>query len=319
MRKRDKEAREPYNQRINQKYYTSSKFWQQSAGASAVAGLKMGTRQMLGLIMAEVWFELRTQLPKTLEQLKINFSLDTFLENIQKTLQGIWQRIQLRFKDFLTNFKDGTFAGILGEATNTLFNVFATTQKMAIKIIRELWGNLVKVVKLLTFNPERLSPVELCKAVTSILSVGVATVVGTMIYTQLLPFFSFPFGGELAAFVSALVTGLVTLGLNYFLLHSKIANKLWAFIESIMPQDGTVEKFKEINVELDRYLTELARLEFNLDADELEEFAQQLADCNDELQLSLLLKEEVERRNITLPYEIGNSASTNKWLVSLVK
>lgn len=42
-------------------------------------------------------------------------------------------------------------------------------------------------------------------------------------------------------------------------------------------------------------------------------------DPNDELKLSSLLKDEVARRNINLPYEIGNSESTKKWLVSLAK
>ncbi|RHW21291.1 hypothetical protein [Pseudomonas jilinensis] len=319
MRQRDKEAREPYNQQINQKYYTSSKFWKQTAGASAVAGLNMGTRQMLGLIMAEAWFELREQLPKTLEKLKTNFGLDAFMTSMQQTLQGIWQRIKLRFKDFLTSFKDGAFAGILGSATTTLFNVFATTQKMAIKIIRELWGSLVKAVKLLIFNPQQLPFVDLCKAVTAILSVGAATVAGTMIYTQLLPLCNFPFGSELASFASALVTGLITLGLNYFLLYSRLADKVWAFVDALMPHASSVRKFQAINAELDRYLTELGRIELNLDADELAEFAQQLASCNDELQRGLLLKEEIAKRDIELPYKIGNSASTRKWLASLVK
>ncbi|MHB0807183.1 hypothetical protein [Stutzerimonas nitrititolerans] len=319
MRQRDKEAREPYNQQINQKYYTSSKFWKQTASASALAGLKMGTRQMLGLIMAEAWFELREQLPKTLEKLKTDFNLDVFMASVQQTLQSIWQRIKLRFKDFLTSFKDGVFAGILGSATTTLFNVFATTQKMAIKIIRELWGSLVKAIKLLIFNPQQLPFVDLCKAVTAVLSVGAATVAGTMIYTQLLPLCNFPFGSELASFASALATGLITLGLNYFLLYSSLAEKLWVFIDSLMPHATSVRKFRAINAELDRYLTELGRIELNLDADELAEFAQQLASCNDELQRGLLLKEEVTRRCIELPYEMGNSASTRKWLSSLVK
>lgn len=319
MRKRDKEAREPYDQQINQKYYTSSKFWKQTAGASAMAGVKMGARQMLGLIMAEAWFELREQLPQILEKLKTDFSLEAFMTSVKHTLQGIWRRLKLRFKDFLTSFKDGVFAGILSSATTTLLNVFATTQKMAIKIIRELWGSLVKAVKLLIFNPQQLPFVDLCKAVTAILSVGAATVAGTMIYTQLLPLCNFPFGSELASFASALATGLITLGLNYFLLYSSLAEKLWAFVDTLMPHADSVRKFQAINAELDRYLTELGRIEFNLDADELAEFAQQLAICNDELQRGLLLKEEVAKRGIQLPYEMGNSASTRKWLASLVK
>jgi len=319
MRKRDAAARAPYNQQIERKYYTSSKFLKQTATASGLAGLKMGTRQMLGLVLAEVWFELREQIPVIFEKSKKNFDFGEFIEGVKETLQGIWRRVQARFQDFLIGFKDGVFAGVLASATTTLFNIFATTQKAGIKIIREMWGQLVKAVKLMIFNPDQLSFVDLCKAVVSVLSVGVATVVGSTAYAQLLPLCSFPFGSELAAFAGALVTGVVTLGLNYFLLYSSVAQKLWAFVESIMPHAGAVEKFQAINAELDRYLIELSRLEFNLDPDELEKFSHELTACNDEIQRGMLLKEEVAKRGIELPYEMGNSASTRKWLASLAK
>ncbi|MEN4825568.1 hypothetical protein ABEH27_03505 [Pseudomonas sp. P39-UII1] len=318
MRKRDEAARAPYNEQINRTYYTSSKFWKQSASASLDAGLKMGTRQMLGLVLAEVWFELRTQVPVLLEKIKHKFDFEAFIDSVNATLKGIWERVKARFTDFLVGFKDGVFAGVMASATATLFNVFATTKVMAIKIIREVWSQLVQAVKLMIFNPEKLAFVDLCKAVTSLMSLGAATVVGTMVHAQLLPLCSFPFGGELVAFASALITGVVTLGLNYFLLHSPLALKLWAFIESIMPHAGVVKHFESVNAELDRYLTELSQLEFNLDADELLEFSLTLAACNSELQRGSVLKEEVAKRNIELPFEMGNSASSRKWLASLV-
>ena len=318
MRKRDAEARAPYDQQINAAYYTSSKFLHQTARATGSAALAMGTRQMLGLVMAEVWFELREQLPALLDKLKHTFSLESFVDSISKSLKGIWKRVQARFNDFLVAFKDGVFAGVLGSLTTTVFNIFATTQGMAIKIIRELWGQLVKAIKLMVFNPDQLSFLEQCQAVTSLLSVGVATVVGTMAYTQLMPFLSFPFGTELAAFAGALVTGLVTLGLNYFLLHSAMARKLWAFIESLTPHVGTVREFQAINAELDRYLLELSRLEFNLDVEDLQAFTQELEACNDEIQHSAILQQAVEARGIELPFKVGNSDSTRSWLASLV-
>lgn len=318
MRKRDAEARAPYEQQINHTYYTSSKFWSQTAGAASMAGLAMGTRQMLGMVMAEVWFELREQLPVLLDELKRKFSFEVFLDSITNSLKGIWERVQARFSSFLIAFKDGVFAGILGSLTTTLFNILATTQVMAIKIIREVWGQLVKAIKLMIFNPDQLSFVELCQAVTSLLSMGSATVVGSMAYAQLLPICSFPFGAELAAFASALVTGVVTLGLNYFLLHSGVARKLWAYIESLTPHAGTVKQFQAINAELDRYLTELSQLEFNLDVEELQAFTLELQACNDELQRSAVLQQVVEARGIELPFEMGNAASTRNWLASLV-
>lgn len=318
MRKRDNAARAPYEQQINYTYYTSSKFLHQTAAASGVAGLNMGTRQMLGLVMAEVWFELRDQLPTLLDKIKHNFSFESFIDSISRTLQGIWQRVQARFNEFLIAFKDGVFAGILGSLTTTLFNILATTQLMAIKIIREVWGQLVKAIKLLIFNPDQLAFVDLCQAVISLMSLGSATVVGSLAYAQLLPLCNFPFGSELAAFASALVTGVVTLGLNYFMLHSSVAKKLWAFIESVMPHAGLVRDFQAINLELDRYLAELSQLEFNLDADELAEFAEELMACNNELQRNVVLSHELARRNVDVPFEMGNADSTRQWLASLI-
>ncbi|MFJ3484565.1 hypothetical protein ACIPL1_14455 [Pseudomonas sp. NPDC090202] len=318
MRKRDADARAPYEQQINHSYYTSSTFLKQTATASGIAGLNMGTRQMLGLIMAEVWFELRAQLPLLLERLKNKFDLEAFLDSVNASLKGIWARVQARFHDFLIAFKDGVFSGILASATTTLFNIFAATQKMAVKIIREIWGQLVKAIKLIIFNPGKLGFVDLCKAVVSVLSVGVATVVGSIAYTHLLPLCSFPFGGELAAFASALVTGVLTLGLNYFMLHSAMALTLWTFVESIMPHAGTVREFQDINAELDNYLSALSQQEFNLDIDELALFTQELLSCNDELQINHILKKELDKRDVTLPFEMGNSGSTRSWLASLV-
>lgn len=319
IREKDEEARSIYNIQINKSYYTSSKFFQQTIAASGMAGLKMGTRQMLGLVLAEVWFELREQIPLIFEKSKKDFRLECFIESIQQTLKGIWHRIQVRFQDFLIGFKEGVFSGVFASTTTILFNIFATTQKAAIKIIREMWGQLVKAIKLIVFNPDQLSFVDLSKAVIAVLSAGVAAVVGSMVYADLLPLCSFPFGSELVAFIGAFVTGIVTLGLNYFLLHSEIARKAWDFVESIMPHAGTVKKFQEINAELDKYLTELARIEFNLDADELVDFSRELAACNNEIERGFVLKNQIEKRGIELPYEMGNSASTRNWLASLVK
>lgn len=214
MRKRDKEARREYEQAIASRYYASSKFAVNAARDAGMSGLRMGTRQMLGLVLAEFWFELRERIPAIFEKIKANFDLGEFIDGIKKIIKGSWARIQTRFNDFLSSFKDGVFAGAMSSMTTTLVNIFVTTQTTVIKLIREMWGQMVKAFKLIFFNPDQLAFVDLCKAVTSVLSVGVATSVGTIVYAQVVPVLSFPFGGELAAFVGALTTGVVTLGLS---------------------------------------------------------------------------------------------------------
>lgn len=319
MLAKDSSARKAYDAEVNQRYYTSSKFLGASASAACSAGWQMGTRQMLGMVMAELWFELRSSLPHILEKLRGDFRFPVFLSKIKRTMGNIWTRLQARFRDFLTTFREGVFAGILSSVTTTLFNIFATTSKRVIKILREMWGQLVKAIKLLAFNPEKLPFVELCKAVVTVLNTGVAAVLGTIVYAELATVCHFPFGGELAGFCGALVTGVFTLGLNYFILHSAMAGKAWDFVQRLMPHNGVVLKFQAVNAELDRYLAELARLEFNLDPNELEAFSEALSSSTTELERGNVVKEALQKRDIELPFEMGKPASTRQWLASLAK
>lgn len=316
MKARDRIAREKYNRTINAQYYSSSKFLLSTGREMAVSGLRMGTRQMLGLLMAECWFELRERLPEIMVQLREHFRLEVFLDRMKATLEGIWERVKSRFSDFLIGFKEGVFAGVMASATTTLFNIFATTQRQLIKIIRETWMYLSKALKLIFFNPEGLPFAELCQAVVSVISVGVATVIGTGVYTQLVTLLSFPFGAELAAFMGALTTGILTLGFNYFLIHSNLAQRAWAFVATMDPYSKTLDAFKTVNRELDRYLTELARYELNMDPEQMSAFAYALEVSGDELERGFLIKQEISRRKIDLPFEMGNSQSVLRFLVS---
>lgn len=319
MLKRDAEARAHYEREINLKYYMGSEFIKNSGLDAATAGLKMGLRQVVGLVLAEIWFEFKERAPDILKKHKINFSFRMFVDDISNTFIGIWQRVKKRFSDFLKDFNDGVLAGALSSATTTLFNIFFTTQTLVIKLIRESWSYIVKALKLLIFNPDKLSLGELCKAIIGISNLAVSTVLGVYVYSALTPLLSFPLGAELASFLSALTTGVLTVSLNYFILFSPIAQKIWKWVDSAEPYQGELKQFQEINKELDRYLIELSSLEFNFDIDELHSFKTALTSVNSEIEKSIILQAEIERRNIDLPFQIGDSESTKGWLKNLGK
>ncbi|OAN17983.1 ATPase [Photobacterium jeanii] len=318
MREADNHARKQYDQQINQQYYTSSKFLKSTAYASVSAGFKMGMRQALGLIFAEVWFELKEHLPFLFNEAKENFTLKGFLARLKQLATDIWQRIKVRFKAILVEFKDGAIAGVLSSLTTTVMNIFFTTQKAIGKLLREMWSSLVSAAKLIFFNPNKLSAGDLVREVTRILSTGVAVAMGVILNQHLASIMTFPFGSEIAAFVSAIATGLMTLGISYFLDHSALMQKVWNFLNKFKSQaKQTLEYFQKVNAELDRYLSELAAIEFNLNPCELRAFNDNLAAMNTEYEKGLVLKKEVERRNIDLPFEAGNLNSTRDWLASL--
>ena len=91
--------------------------------------------------------------------------------------------------------------------------------------------------------------------------------------------------------------------------------KLWDFLNSMKDKyEATLDFMKEANAEINRYATELARIEFNLDVNELQLLTDSLSLATSESDRSIILKNEVEKRNIELPFEMGNSESTKAWL-----
>ncbi|MGF1689947.1 ATPase [Photobacterium kagoshimensis] len=318
MREADHQARQQYDGQINATYYTSSKFFKSTAVESAKSGFKMGMRQALGMIMAEVWFELKEHIPSLYKDAQGNFTLERFLDRLKKMAVDIWTRIKARFKDILTEFKDGAIGGVLSSLTTTVMNIFFTTQKLIGKLIREMWTSLVSAAKMVFFNPSKLSAGDLAREVTRILSTGVAVAMGVILNQHLATVMTFPFGSELASFISAIATGLMTLGLTYFLDHSEMMQKIWNFLNQFKSEARrTLEYFQKVNAELDRYLVELAALEFNLAPQELAQFTDSLVAVNSEYEKGLILTQEIKKRDIELPFEAGNLDSTRSWLKSL--
>lgn len=315
MLEADKQARQSYDQEVAKAYYSSSKFFKGTVTAAASKGVAMGARQAIGLVLAEIWFELKEALPTVYRNHKDVFVFDAFWEDIKNTLSAVLDRVKLRFNDVLSTFKDSFIGGVLASITTTLLNIVFTSGKLVGKLIRESWNNLVQAMKLVFFNPQKLAFGDLMREVTRIILASVSTIIGVAINQHLVTFVTIPFGTEIAAFVSALFIGLFTVGTGYFLDHSPIMKNLWDFLNSIKDKyEATLDFMKEANAEINLYAAELAKLEFNLDVNELQLLTDSLSLATSEYDKGIVLKKEIEERNIELPFEMGNLESTKSWL-----
>lgn len=315
----DKKARDSYNQQINYTYYTSSKFLKNTAVNAGLSGLKLGTRQAIGLVLAEVWFELKESFPKILANNRSNFEIGTFIRDIKETVLNIFERVKVRFKEILSVFKEAGLSGVLSSISSTLLNIFTTTTKTAGKLIKEMWVSLVSAAKLIFFNPDKLSLGELTKNVLKILAGGLSVVIGSIINVELNAILTIPFGSEISAFLSALVSGILMLGMSYFLEYSELMQKVWNALDNFFKNkyDLALEEFKRLNKKLDEFLLELAQIEFSLNVIELQRFNDSLENTKDEYQRSKLIATELKQRNIETPFEFGNTDSMADWLNSL--
>ena len=252
-------------------------------------------------------------MPRIFAECKQDFQLDNFFNHVKEAFVNIWDGVKKRFRELLTSFKDGLIGGLISSITTTIWNTFQTIGGRAIKIIRETWSGLIQAVKLIFFNPEKLRMGDLLREVTRILGTVAAVSAGTLIHGSL---GGLPLG--LAEFISALASGILTVGLSYFLDHSEMMQKIWEFLNGIKNQyERILEHYQVINDELDHYLMELSKVEFNMNPIELERFANELGVVNDEFQRYLVLHKEVERRNIELPFKVGDTDSVRQWLKNI--
>ena len=320
MKKVDEKARAETEKQINS-YYQSTKFFKASLTSAGIAGLKMGLRETLGLILAEIWFEIKAAIPSIYVKYKtVEFRIKNFLGDLKDTVLNIIERVKHRFKDVVSSFRDATISGVFASLSTTVLNIFLTTTKFWGKIIRETWLNLIKVMKMVFFNPENLSTGELTKATFKILSASIGIIVGMLMHEGLAALNSMPLGNLVVDFASALTSGIVILALNYFIEQSEIMQKFWSYLDQVKTKyEKILDNFREINKELDQYILQLTQLEFGLNIDEISVFTEQLNSANSELERNIVLKKEIEKQEIKLPFEMGNSESTRSWLLGLAK
>lgn len=314
---KDKKARKAMDDQVNKTYYTSFKFMKNTALAAHNQGLLMAKRQMLGLILAEIWFEIQESVPKLYEKHKSDFTFENFWKDVKETLKNVLIRIKGRLKDIISEFGSGYISGVLSSINTTWLNIFTTTSKIVSKLLRELWSSLVKAVKLLFSNKDNLPLGDLCREVFKILATGISVSLGAMLQQHLSLILKMPFGSEIAGFISAVVSGIMTLGAIYCLERSRVMQKVWGFINDLENKLKTQyqldkEYYQKVNLELDRYLLELSKIEFNMNPQELSLFADELGMATNEKEISILLDAEIAKRGIELPFESGNMKA---WLL----
>ena len=214
-------AKKAYDAKINRAYYTSKSFFRDTTFAAAKTGFKMGVRQVLGLVFSEIWFAVK-------DTIKAGKSTgESLFRSIGEGVKQGLLNAKSKYKELMERFLDGAIAGVLSSLTTTLCNIFFTTAKSLVRIIRQSWSSLVSATKVLLFNPESLPPGERIRAAAKILATGASVVAGTMVSELIAKTAvgAIPVVGSIVqTFCGTLVTGIMSCSLLYMLDNNKAIN-----------------------------------------------------------------------------------------------
>lgn len=305
MREKDRLSRNSYEAKINTAYYTSKAFAKDLTFAAGNVGLRMGTRQVLGLVFAEIWFSVKEEFLKTSK----NFDFSEMLESIANGIKNGIEQCKVKYKELIEKFKDGVIAGALSSLTTTLCNIFFTTAKNTVKIIRQTYASIVEAVKVLFINPDHLPFGERMRAVIKIISTGASVVLGGTVSEMIgkTPIGAMPVLGEVVqTFCGTLVTGIMSCTLLYFIDQSELVNKLVNVLNYLPSVSQDVNYFYAQAEHFENYAAQLMMIDldkFKKETEAFKYFTHELDNIKDENELNRKLISLHNMIGIKVPWE----------------
>lgn len=310
MRKEHARAKKAYEDKINRTYYTSPKFRKDLAIAAANTAGAMGLRQMLGFAFAEILFAVKEEFQKAANQ-NIR-DLGILLKNIGRGVKRGIENLKAKYKELLAKFADGALSGALSSITTTLCNVFFTTAKNVVRVIRQTWASLVEACKILFLNPDCLPFGQRMRAVAKVLAAGASVVVGTMVQeaVQTTPVGAIPIVGDVVAtFCGTAVTGIMACSLLYFLDHSELCQKLVGFFDKLHCIDATVEYFRKQAAYFEAFAAKLENIDLEKFRKEVAGYrtvADKLEAARTDAELNAVLQSAMKTIGMTIPWGQGD-------------
>lgn len=260
-------AKKAYDAKINRAYYTSKAFFRDTTFAAAKTGFKMGVRQVLGLVFSEIWFAVK-------DAIKAGKSTgESLFRSIGDGVKQGLLNAKSKYKELMERFLDGAIAGVLSSLTTTLCNIFFTTAKSLVRILRQSWSSLVSATKILLFNPDCLPPGERIRAAAKILATGASVVAGTMVSELIAKTAvgTIPVVGTIVqTFCGTLVTGIMSCSLLYMLDNNKAINWIVSILNRIPSVDKVVMYYREQAILLEKYSADLFSIDLETFKKEIE-------------------------------------------------
>jgi len=151
LKQKGKQAQEAIDKKLSQEYYTSSKFIHSAAKASTKEGLKMGAQQAVGILLVELMAGIFDEIK---DAFKNGLMGETLMKSIDRRLRRLVKRLKSKWKSLITGFAGGLLSGLISGIITTVINVFKTTGRRLIRLIREGAFTLLRALKTVLLRPK---------------------------------------------------------------------------------------------------------------------------------------------------------------------
>lgn len=305
MHEKDAKARKVYEQKLAKAYYTSPKFTKDVTLAAGSVSIKMGVRQALGFVFTEIWFAVKEEFVN----MRDSFDIGELFSAIGNGINRGFMSAKEKYKELFEKFKEGAVAGALSSFSTTLCNIFFTTSKNVVKIIRQTYASIVQAAKILFINPDNLTFGERMRAVVKIIATGASVVAGSIVseFIEKTPMGMVPVIGDIVkTFCGTFVTGIMSCTLLYFLDRSEVMNKLVNILNNLNTMSTEVNYFYRQAEYFEKYAAEIMMIDIDKFHEETEAYystALKIEDAKNESELNSILKDILNEIGIQIPWK----------------
>ncbi|HPS31377.1 MAG TPA: hypothetical protein PLZ43_14045 [bacterium] len=237
----------------------SEKVWYYSCeiGKTSVKeGAQMGLQQSIGLLLRELAIAL---IDEVKDIYKNGFyTIDqSFFNEIKMRFTKISEKTLEKWKDVVKAFGEGTISGILSNLVTTIINMFLTTAKNIVRIIREGFLSIIRAIKFYISPPEHISKQEAAHEASKLIGGALVVTIGIALEDSLEKIIaSFPpltpFANYISSFTMGVISGIATAVVVYQI------DKLDFFgVERQKRHEYIMKKLAEINFVSDEEINEL--------------------------------------------------------------
>lgn len=269
--KKDKAARKHIDEKVTQSKIED--YINNMSKDSLKQGGKMAVRQCLGLLMTEVFLSIG----EFVEGIKSTaFSVEEFFIKLIECLKNAVLRLADKWKSVFATTITGFISGALSSLFTSVINMFLTTAKNIVTLIRQIIVSITEALKILLFNPDSLSKGECLVEALKILIIGINGVVGILISQGISELINkcgldkATLVGEvifetLPSLVGGLASGLLTVTVLYFIDHSKEIQSFITFINKMNTNiyDESLKYYEEVNLKITEYAAKIAGIDID--------------------------------------------------------
>ena len=179
-----------------------------AAQTGMTEGLKMGAQQTFGMLMVELF---SSALDEIRDLYRNGRQSETILAELRERLKGVGVKVAGKWKPMLDSFSGGFISGFISNAVTVLINLFVTTGKRAVRMIREGIFSLLKALKTFLFPPKDMSFDQAAHEALKLLAAG-GVVVGGVALEEAAEklILSVPLFAPVASVLTAVLVGAAT-------------------------------------------------------------------------------------------------------------